>query len=403
MIVLKNKKCVETATGEIISENPYKPKFQNLTYEDYVIDLSLHNIEPMTCSEARIDDLPGEGWIAQEKLDGHRATCFVTSKGNRFFSRRISKQTNWYAENTDCLPHLRDFSALSSLAGTVFDGEITTPNGIFAEVQGITGALPETAINNQAEKGFAIYNVFDIIYYKGLNIRRWPLHKRLTLLKKIMDEYETENFVRVRNYAVNKIDKLQVDHLIYSFQDLLTKMWENGKEGLILKDLNGIYEGKRSKYFLKLKEIKTYDCIVMGFQPPTIWYDGKTLDEKGKWDYWADAEDESNVVIKTMSRGEAEEEGLLPVTKPWAMGWIGAIDVGVFKNGKLVKIAEVKGITDEDQEFIKKNRKKLINEQVIEVKAQGVIDPKTKSLRHPRFNRWRKDKSPEMCKWEDIN
>jgi ATP-dependent DNA ligase len=116
--------------------------------------------------------------------------------------------------------------------------------------------------------------------------------------------------------------------------------------------------------------------------------------------YWADAEDETAIIIREMSRADAESEGLLPVTKPWAMGWIGAIICGCYnKKGKLVKVAEVKGISDQIQEYIKAHKKALINKRVLEIKFQDFIstDPKSPSVRHPRYHRMRDDMTREDC------
>lgn len=356
-------------------------------------------------------------YIGEEKLDGHRSTMCITEQGNRFFSRRISKKTGWYSENTDCIPHLRDYVGFSDYMGTILDGEITMPSGIFADVQGVLGALPETALQKQLEAGFAVFNAFDILYYKGVNIQKFPLWKRKLYLAKVLRENYNSCFKEVPFYAtartIERWIKLKDSHeegkwyfdpiptCISSFKQLCQDEWKKGHEGLILKNIDAPYSQKRSKDFLKIKKCKKYDVVIMGYGEPTVWYDGKTLDEKGTWDYWADAEDEMDCVIQTMTREEAENDGLLPVTKPHAMDWIGALIVGVWKGKKLVKVAEAKGITDADQEYIKANKKKLIG-TAVEIEAQEIIDIKTGSLRHPRFSRWREDKNGEDCTWKDF-
>ena len=57
---------------------------------------------------------------------------------------------------------------------------------------------------------------------------------------------------------------------------------------------------------------------------------------------------------------------------------------------------------DADQHYIKNNKEKLIG-TCIEITAQEVIDKNKKSLRHPRFNRWRTtDKDPLTCTWDSF-
>ena len=142
-----------------------------------------------------------------------------------------------------------------------------------------------------------------------------------------------------------------------------------------------------------------------GFKPPTREYTGKTLKEKGYWNFWEKVEYDgrlTTLMSGELSAKEAEEQGYEPVTKPYCLGWIGAITCGLYKDGELVDIVEVKGITDADQHYIKNNKEKLIG-TCIEITAQEVIDKNKKSLRHPRFNRWRTtDKDPLTCTWDSF-
>lgn len=401
-IKLQGQQLVNTETGEILSRD-ISPKFQNWTYDAYLNDFpNIRFIEVQTAKEADKDSIPENGYIAEQKLDGHRALCYMTEQGNRFFSRRISKKTNWFAENTDCVPHLRDFE--HNLQGTVLDGEITMPT--FSDVQSVLGALPETAIKNMIEKGMAAYNVFDILYYKGLRVENFPLHKRLQYLGKVFTDVKSDYIVKVPSYALKRTVVVEYPQLklkqVESFKSLLYSMWDNGMEGLIVKDLNAPYEQKRTKHFLKLKPLLFRDVVIMGFQAPTREYDGKTLEEKGYWDFWEDYDDPSSPFEKRMTKEEMRKLNYRPVTKPYAKGWIGAIEYGVYKDGELIKVGEAKGISDTDLEYIRKNSDELIG-TVIEVKANDFMDKSIGSLRHPRFSRFRtEDKGAEQCTWEDY-
>ena len=381
MYKLHNGKIVDIETGEIVVKDP-SPKFENWKADDYYKEFKatkeIRFLEPMTAKEVKQGQpIPTKGQIAEEKFDGHRALCYITSRGNRLFSRRISKKTNWYAENSDCLPHIRDFPTRDFI-GTVLDGEITMAT--FADVQGVTGALPETALLNQAERGFAVFNAFDILYYRGINVQAMPLWKRKGYLARVISEINSPYIKRVRTYATaNTLADYKdiVDEGVTDFKSLLEKTWERGGEGLIIKDLNGRYEQKRSNFFLKLKDCIYRDVVVMAFEKPTREFTGKT--DLDKWEYW---------------------EGKTPVTKPYAKGWIGAVICGVYKDGLLKPVVALKGFTDDELEYIKQQGDKLFGE-VLEVKAHQISDPNEGTLRHPRFSRWREDKSAEMCTWDD--
>jgi len=391
---------------KIVKRFDTKPKFQGWTKQDY-LSANIPFIEPMVCKEfsdkyvSKFDGIP----VAQEKLDGHRAICVVTDEGNRFFSRRISKKTEWMAENTDCVPHLRDKQGLP--IGTILDGELVHPLG-FSSTQSVTGSLPENAIKFQMENGWIEYHVFDILQLGSDNYEQMDYIFRASMLQQCnifnnVNIYieDTLGAVADKLYAERNLDVVCVD----SFKMLLERMWEVGKEGLIIKDGKSKYEqGKRSSKWLKLKEVIDYDVIICGFQEPTREYDGKTLGDKGYWDYWEDSRGvkfEKRMTVK-------EAVNLSPVTKPYAKGWIGAIEFGLLRkfgeygDVELVKIGEAKGISDADQEYIKQHREQLIG-TVITIKAQGVINSATNSLRHPRLSRFRNvDKSAESCKWEEF-
>lgn len=383
MLKLHDKSLTDAMTGEILSRD-ISPKFQNRTYEQYLNDFpQIRFIEVQTAKEADKDFIPEDGYIAEEKLDGHRALCYMTKDGNRFFSRRISKKTDWYAENTDCVPHLRDYE--HNFHGTVLDGEITMPT--FSDVQSVLGALPETAVQNMLEKGLATYNVFDILYYKGLKVENFPLYKRKIFMNAIFEEINTPHILKVKSYAIpatiNAFPQLCL-HEVKSFRQLLYDMWDNGLEGLIVKNLNAPYEQKRTKNFLKLKPLLFRDVVITGFQPATREYTGKA---PHTWEYW---ENDLTDLRKDP----------IAVTKPHAKGWIGAIEFGVYKDGELIKVGEAKGLSDQDLEYIKQNKNDLIG-TVIEVKANDFSDKSIGSLRHPRFSRFRNiDKNPEDCTWE---
>ena len=395
---------VETSSGEVLNKD-LSTKFDNYDYSNGKKDGILF-LEPMTClSLEKENDIFKS--IAEQKYDGHRSLCYITPKGNRFFSRRISVKTNWFSENSDCIPHLRDWKVPNDLYGTVLDGELTMPTGVFKDVQGITGSLPEKAIVNLYKKGLLIFNAFDILYYKGINIQAMPLLKRKKYLQKAVDEMNCECVTVAPIYATPESGEycksLGVDVTIVESYDILRdKMWEEGKEGLVIKEYNSKYEQKRSGSWRKVKQVKTFDVIIMGYEAPTEAYDGKTLEEKGFWDFWIDCDDPCPFELR-LTKEEAIERNCAPVTKPFAKGWIGSIVCGVYKDGELVKIAEAKGLSDADLEKIKISGDSLIGTP-IEIKAQGLLNEETKSLRHPRFNRWRTfDKADKDCTWEEIS
>lgn len=450
---------VAVDTGEVIAYT--SPKFQDLTYEDYVEQ----GLKYLAVQEATaLDNVKLQQFIrekdllAEIKFDGHRGMTQLRPEGNRIFSRRIAKETDWYAENTDQLPQIRDLKIPEDLIGTVIDAEvlIDSPECTCRMVQSITGALPSKAISWQLDNKFAHLQVFDILFYKGYRLTAMPLWKRKIFLANVVERinspfirlgtmYTTDDtFIELCEEYVStgvkfnpfkdvKLDYLK-EHVVHveDFQELYKSVLEQGKEGLMLKTLNGTYEHKRAKNYIKMKPNLTFDVVIMGYIEPEHYFNGKTLDEGGTWDYWEDAEDESLIYTNSFTADEADEKGLLAVTKFYANDWIGAVKFGVYKyftweeltktfgavgvdtmliNGKLVdeslegarllvEVGQTSGMSDATRAIISENKNSYIG-TVIEVEAQCIINPQTGSLQHPRFKQFRPDKNAEACKFED--
>lgn len=449
---------IDTEKGEILGS--VVPRFQNYTYDKYVEEFNKNQIprylEPMTAQEwehPRLKEhIKSSILVGEQKFDGHRGLLQFdgANKAIRLFSRRISKATNWFSENTDQVPHIRDIE-FGELAGTIIDGEILLPvdNCDCRKVQGVTGALPETAIERQLNEGLAYVQVFDILYYKGVSVRAMPYWKRKLFLLKVIKTLNnpylimTQMYIEEKNYN-NLIETMQKATHVYNekIKNYISKVddfftcYKNfigqNFEGMILKEVGAKYEHKKSPSFLKMKPHLMFDVVVMGYDEPDTYYDGKTLREGGKWEYWCDAEDESRIVHGELTAEKAEEEGLLAVTKFYAMNWIGAVRFGVWKafswdelksmfkpsileigvenkmiidegEGKarvLIEVGKASGFNEADRAYITEHREEL-KLTTIEVEAQCIINKETGTLQHPRFNQFRPDKNPESCTFEE--
>lgn len=399
---------VNTKTGLVLgSINPKFEKWGEVEYRDAVCRDELKLIEPMTATE--LDDVDYSDKIAEEKFDGHRCVLYFTKRGVRAFSRRISKKTGYYNENTDQIPHIRDIITSIDMEGTILDGEIIIPvEGCNCrKVQSVLGAKPPKAIDFQLQNGFAILNAFDIIYYKGKPMHNQPLHKRKEALISAIKEIKSPFIKLAPMYCTEQVLKKVKGvstvlpkhlNLVDSYDDLYSSFTRRGKEGLMVKGIYNIYEFKRTKYFIKMKPHLTFDVVITGYLPPDKIYEGKTLREKGYWDYWEDT-DTKDIICRTITLKEADEKGLVPVTKYYAYGWIGSIVFSVWRDGELYEIGHTSGFDEKIREEITNKADKYIG-QVIEVEAQCIINKETGTLQHPRFIQFRPDKSSEMCTFE---
>lgn len=274
-------------------------------------------------------------WICEEKLDGSRYILQFNSSGRPLLtSRKISVKTNLPVDKT---ANLRGYVVgdCMGLAGTILDGEIVGGDS-FGNTVSLMGSSPERA-QKMLKDGFRVrYCVYDILQYRGEDMRDVPLGNRKAALQRAVDFYANPYIEYVKTLP----NKEQ------SYLDIV----KNGGEGVILKMLNGLYvEGDRSKHWLKVKKSETYDGVILGF-----------------------------------TEGNGKYENL-----------IGSIRVGQMVNGSMDEVATISGMNDEDREHFTNNQYKYIG-KVVEFKAQQKTEAR---YRHPVFVRVRHDKSPNECKF----
>jgi ATP-dependent DNA ligase len=230
----------------------------------------LEQIENSSANGGGVDLIPDkcwkeDNWVAELKLDGTRLKFHITSEGNRLDTRRISERSGKYMERTNNFPHLRDLD-LKELEGTVLDGEGLAPvtEDTMGATQSMVGAGPEHSWEIQERIGQLVYNAFDIIKYKGTDLRKFPYRERHNKLqevvKSILEKFPDAKINIVRQKTVEKKEY---------YQSIIAR----DGEGIMLKDLNAVYGD--AKGLLKCKKSKRWTMIITGFKPG----DGK---HKGK-------------------------------------------------------------------------------------------------------------------------
>ena len=446
--------------------------FEHYTAEDYK-KAGIIGYEPMTAKEVmenKLDTLlTDDTVICERKLDGVRIQLRVFDSTEevpyphcRLFSRNISLKTGFYSERTDNFPHFRDYGK-SELANTILDGELLVPNVPFSETSAVVLSLPEESISKQEEVGKPVFNAFDILFYKGKDLRTIPLIERKGYLEEAVREL-SNNYVIVNPWYQEEVNLIVTENAwrqmyikseemgLYELRKYLGYVDHNSKfartrllnvpmsfkayfqyitkilngEGIMLKDPNSIYEHKRTRAYQKVKKEIDRDVIIIGFTEPTKEYGGKF--PKGYWEYFFD--EKSKVVIHAEDSEHTQhllDMGYTPVTKNFFYNLVGGIEYGVVitedkakelkaleekSKGKkkfdiivmnemiIVKVGECEGITEEDRAYMTKHKDDLLG-TVIEVKGNEIFND-TGRIRHPRFARYREDKRAEECTWETL-
>ena len=300
--------------------------------------------DPASCVPDKVWNDPNT--VVERKLDGHRFKMHISTAGNRFDSRKQSVNGGLYVEKTDNVPHLRDF-AVPELAGTVLDGELTAGK----DSNSVAHALGSHA--SDEEKKAITYVVFDIIRYNGKDVTGEPDRKRRSLLEALFMETRLEECSSIalmpRPEGMTPAEKKKV----------LTDAIAAGEEGVMIKDVTKPY----GKGWTKVKREAKYDVIVMGYAAPKE---------------------------KSLKKGDAEETD----TKFHKNGWIGAIVFGQYRDGKLWECGQTSGMDEAVRQAVSEDKDGFIGKP-FEIAAQERFP--TGRFRHPRFIRWRDDKSANEC------
>ena len=427
----------------------------------------IRGYEPMTAKELETEEVQDEklgdsSYILEEKFDGTRALVYFLSQPDiersdigfcRVFSRRISKKTNFYVENTDSVPQIREID-VPELAGTILDGEMFIDGLPFKEVSSTLNCLWDKAIERQIDKGFISLHAFDILFYKGVDLRKMPLERRKVYLHLAVEEANSPYIKEVEYFDcgmvldipftayLDRIESGDEDLFLESLEenkDTFPNLYEcieeeknltprayyelivsTGGEGLIVKPKSGKYYHKRGWEYSKIKKFLTRELIVLGFDEPTKEYTGKDV---RKWGFWVEKDTDKRVQGNFYG-----DKKYIPVTKFYFYNQVGNLLLGVLvsqedfekipknKRGNiydpsdvgmdnydtdyvLMEVCECAGFDDDTREYFTRNRDKMVG-TVVEVKANELFRDSGK-MRHPRYMRQRFDKAPEECIWSD--
>lgn len=317
------------------------------------------------------------------KVDGYYERLIKDEDGNCFMIARSRNVKGEPVDKVEWVPQLKDyFEELPN--GTVLLAECYLPNDEGSKkITSLLGCLKDKCIARQKDKKLHFY-VFDIMALDNQSYVNMPFADRADELNAMWRAYPHE-YVEYAEY--------------FSGEELWNKLQmalAEGREGMVIMrgDAKVYFKRTPARVSLKIKKelTETIDCFVIGANAPTRLYNGKEIEN---WKYWEDCRT-GELHNKVMYKEYAEGAAIEPVTKNYFNKWAGSLKLGLMKDGKEIYFGDLSGLTEE----ILSNWKDYVG-KVVEVGGME-IDKESGHIRHPRFMKWREDKTKQECDWSQV-
>ncbi|HVG25912.1 MAG TPA: ATP-dependent DNA ligase [Thermoanaerobaculia bacterium] len=314
----------------------------------------------------RADKIPtGALWQFEPKWDGFRAILFRDGNDIHVQSKAGQPLARYFPEVVEAARALKQKQF-------VLDGEIVVPvDGRLSFDDLLQRIHPaESRIQKLAEQTPAHYYVFDLLALKSKDLTKLPIEDRRDKLE--------EFFETVKHELVHLSPATQDRKLAGEW---FTKFGALGLDGVMAKRLGEPYHSGDREGMVKVKHLKTADCVVGGFR-----------------------------------YGERTKS-------------VGSLLLGLYdEEGRLVHIGHTSSIKRSDRAALTKQLEKLRGKNPFEVRVPGgpsrwasekssewePVKPKLVCeveydyfsqgrFRHgSKFLRWRPDKAPQQCTMEQV-
>jgi ATP-dependent DNA ligase len=303
-------------------------------------------------------ELPeGADWVYEPKYDGFRAIAFVDGE-------------DVYLQSRGARPLRRYFPELEFPPGRyVLDGELLILGADGHEqFDALQNRLhpAESRVRKLAAETPALMRAFDLLAEDGQKLLKLPFLERRKRLEALVAGLGGR-----RKRAAGSIELTPLEATLAK-----AAPWLDEGEGVIAKRREAAYRPGERKGMVKVKRVRTADCVVVGWRP------GKEEGTVGSLILGLYDGDELRVVGHTSGFRASEKRELVTKLAPYETGERGSGDPSRWASGR-------------DLEWIE-----LRPELVVEVSFDHVSDGR---IRHgTKVLRWRDDKEPSECSFDQV-
>jgi ATP-dependent DNA ligase len=323
------------------------------------------------------DELPAGPYLYEPKWDGFRAIVFRGAQ-DVYIQSRDSRPLDRY------FPELHDALVERLPKNCVVDGEIViaTPQGLDFDLLQLRLHPAESRVKKLAKETPSSFVAFDLLAHGKASLLMTPQAERRAMLEKLLEGVKPPVYLtpvtRDRAVAV----------------DWLTRFEGAGLDGVIAKPQAAQYQpGKRA--MIKVKHARTAECVVAGFRWHKSGKDTVGSLLLGLYDDDGVLQHVGVTSAFTMAQRKALVKELAPLRKdamkdhPWKE-WAGAAAESSRMPGAQSRWSAGKDLSWEP----------LRIERVCEVKYDHMQGDR---FRHAAiFLRWRPDKQPADCRYDQL-
>jgi len=300
----------------------------------------------------------GEEWVYEPKFDGFRVIAFVDGE-------------DVYLQSRGAKPLRRYFPELEFPPGRyVLDGELLILGADGHEqFDALQNRLhpAESRVRMLAERTPALLRAFDLLAEGRKELLTHPFVNRRKRLESLLASLGGR-----RKTAAGSVELTPMERTLAK-----AAPWLEGGEGVIAKELDAPYRPGERKGMVKVKRVRTADCVVVGWRP------GKEEGTVGSLILGLYERGELRVVGHTSGFRAKEKRELVGRLAPYETGERGSGDPSRWSH-------------DRDLEWIE-----LRPELVVEVSFDHVSDGR---IRHgTKVLRWRDDKVPADCTFDQLD
>jgi ATP-dependent DNA ligase len=300
----------------------------------------------------------GEGWIYEPKFDGFRVIAFVDGE-DVYLQSRGAKPLRRYFPELDFPP-----------ARYVLDGELLILGADGHEqFDALQNRLhpAESRVRMLAEQTPALLRAFDLLAEGREKLLTRPFIDRRKRLEALLAGLGGR-----KKTAAGSIELTPMERTLAK-----ATPWLKAGEGVIAKELDAPYRPGERKGMVKVKRVRTADCVVVGWRP------GKEEGTVGSLILGLYDAGELRVVGHTSGFQAKEKRELVATLAPYETGERGSGDPSRWAAGRDLEWIEVRP------------------ELVVEVSFDHVSDGR---IRHgTKVLRWREDKDPADCTFDQLD